>query len=310
MTARRPKRENRIAVPQPQVPMGGGGAKQATDAGATIRPFLVSGGLPYFLGLESLFPGFNPVESGTQLLNHLYVPQGHMGFIKQLRVGPYKPSVLQDPWETSGIAANSASWRFIDRTEVLIPADNRFPEAFGIWRTPMGWENYWNDDSSVRPAWRWSLRYFQGDIFKLRAQQSNIPPFNPADPLSFYLVPEIPVPTADAYPQGLPGDAPGPSFNAQRMQHVPESPLLTHLVVPPDTTILLFAQWEQDIIDPNLGETPITTGYIGGTGPIDYSGLNTRYQFPLFPSYGELHGYVQAISGRSNAALDNVELGW
>lgn len=308
MTARRPKRENRIAVPLPGVPMKGGGATQPTDAGATIRPFLSSGGSLYFVGLEQFtIGGFDPISRGTQLLSHVYVGVGQMGFVKQLRVGPYMPSILDDPWQTSGIGNFTASWRYLERAEL---PGSTFPFASGAWRTPMGWENYWTDDSEVHPSWRWSVRLMQGDIFKLRAQMDNVPPFDPLNPLSFYLVPDIPVPTDDAYPQGLPGDAAGPTFSSQRMQHLPEAPLETHLVVQPDTTILLFAQWEQDIIDPSVDPGVLTTGLWNGN-IIDYAGnAGPTLQFPIMPSYGELHGYVQAISAKSNAALDNVELGW
>ncbi len=90
MTARRPKRENRIAVPLPGVPLGGGGAKQANDLGASIRPFIASGGTSYFQYYDPT-PGptfYDPLGAGTQLLAHAYVARGQMGFVKQLRVGP------------------------------------------------------------------------------------------------------------------------------------------------------------------------------------------------------------------------------
>lgn len=312
MTARRPKRDNRRIVPLPGVPMGGGGSKQAPDAGAVIRPFLVSGGSPYYVDYLDLGAGgFDPITRGTQLLCHSYVGQGQMGFVKQLRVGPYRPSILRDPWETSGIGNTQASWYYISRTETTNPAVNgALPQAYDVWRAPMAWENYWTDEMSVRPAWRWSLRYYQGDIFKLRAQQQNIPPFNILNPNSWYLVQDIAVPTDDAYPQGLPGDAPGPQFSAQRLQHLPDSPLETHLVVPPDTTILLFAQWEQEIVNPiGVPTTMLSTGYNEGNF-IDYDQITNVLQFPLMPSFGQLHGYVQAISSRSDAALENTELGW
>jgi hypothetical protein len=312
MTARRPKREDRRIVPQPGIPLGGGGSKQAPDAGAAIRPFIASGGATYFvdfLGFEG--GGFDPITRGTQLLAHVYVGKGQMGFIKQLRVGPYRPSILRDPWETSGIGNNSGSWYYLARTETTNPANSRLPQAYAAWREPMAWENYWNDFTDPRPSWRWSLRYYQGDIFTLRAQSSNVPPFSVLDPTSWYLVEDIAVPTDDAYPQGLPGDAPGPSFNAQRLQHLPEAPLETHLVVPPDTTILLFAQWEQTILDPMAAAfDTLSTGY-NEMMFMDYAGpLTNIVQFPLMPSFGQIHGYVQAISSKSNAALDNVELGW
>lgn len=310
MTAARPKRDKSRIVPQPGVPLGGGGKTQANDAGALIRPFIFSGGAPYFVGYDAQHvSGFDPISRGTQLLAHVYVAQGQMGFIKQLRVGPYKPSFIRDPWMTSGIGNTSASWYFLERTETIDPADNRLPQAYGPWEAPMGWENYWTDESEVRPSWRWSLRYIQGDIFKLRSQQTNIPPFDPTNPDSFFLVEDVPVPTDDAYPQGLPGDAPGPQFAAQRLQHLPNAPLETHLVVKPDTTILLFAQWEQHVLDPLTDADLLATGYNEDLY-VNYAPQSTKLQFPLMPSYGQLHGYLQAISSTSNAALDNTELGW
>lgn len=262
--------------------------------GDEIRPFLASGGAVNFI-VEDGPPIFDPMGEGVQLVCSLYVPMGIVGFVKQIRIGPYAPAVLTDPWLTSGVAGNQASWRHFNRD--IRVGDVIVPQAGDIWRTPFGWENVFTDNTTVLPTWRWSLRTMQGDVLKLRNQGQNIPPFSPADPASWFLVPNVAVP-ATAYPAGLPGNSVGAAFNAQRMQCIPGDELDTHIMIPQDSTVLLFAEWQQEF---------------GAYG----SGMATGEEFiqyyneeivPILPSYGQLHGYMQSLTSDNTA--DNATNGW
>lgn len=269
----------------------------ASTVGDIIRPFLVSGGQSYFL-FDSGPPTFNPITEGVQLICSLYVPAGSVGFVKQIRVGPYMPSVLSDPWLTSGIANNQASWRYQNRLDTA--GDFISPQPGDLWRTPFGWESVFTDETEVRPTWRWSLRAQQGDVANLRNQGQNIPAFDISDPQSWYLVPDIAVP-ASAYPTGIPGNSVGANFNAQRVQCIPGDELETHLVIEQDTTLMLFAEWRQE-----FGE--YATGYVGSEF-VNYAGENARsFIVPILPSFGQLHGYMQALT--SDNTKHNATNGW
>lgn len=267
----------------------------ANMRGDEIRPFLVSGGSSYYL-VSNGPPAFNPLTHGVQLITSLYVPNGTVGFVKQLRVGPYMPAQLSDPWLTSGIAGNQASWRKQNRATGL--GDFDVPQAGDIWRTPFGWENIFTDDTEQLPTWRWSLRAMQGDIVKLRNQGQNIPPFNVLDPASWYLVPNIAVP-GSAYSGGIPGDSVGADFSAQRMQCIPGDELETHIMIPQDTTLMLFAEWRQEF-------GAYGTGVVGASD--EYVQYSNDEFVPILPSYGQLHGYMQALTSENSAR--NATQGW
>jgi hypothetical protein len=167
-----------------------------------------------------------------------------------------------------------------------------------VWETPFGWESYF--DSAVidafPPSWVWHLRGVRGDISNRTAL--SLPDFAPADPNSWTLVPNVPVPVS-AYQTGIPGEQLGKTWGPQRMQVLQGDELSTHVLVPEDTTVCLFAQWRQGLFRPAAvvpsGEGQTAVQY----GPD---------VFPLLPSFGQLHGYLQATSDM--AAYENAHYGW
>jgi hypothetical protein len=263
--------------------------RQPTQQGDIIEAFLVSGGQTFFL----VSGGFDPRPNGVQLVRALYVPKGRIGFVKQLRVAPFMPTVLVDPWETKGIdGAGVTSWRDITNGGPVAPGGKN-----GVWETPFGWESYFDPGNvqSVPPQWSWLLRLLPGNIDELRAK---LPPFSFADPTSWFLLENIAVPIA-GYPEGLPGAAPTGYFRPERMQVLQGDALVSHVVVPPDTTILLFVRWTQQLYQPRAfvsgGEAPTSVNY---GDPV----------YPLLPSFGQLHGYVQAADRDTSA--ENAYFGW
>lgn len=276
-----------------------GARRRSADQSAhAIEPFFSAGGQPYWItdASESFFPD----QHGVQLLATVYVPKGRMGFLKELRVAPYCPSPLCDPWTSSGVSNYLASWRWWNRSD---PGnEGPLPQMGDLWRMPMGWEAAWDSQSAQLPLWTWSLRFLQGDVSKLRNQgQLNIPPFSTAIPASWYLAPNVPVP-ATAYPAGLPGAAVGPQWDSQRLQILPTDKTQVHVPIPQDTTLCLFAQWSQDSVAPY--------GF-NHNGPVAYAAANIEGEGrvpPIGPSMGSLLGYMQALN--ADATKENLELGW
>jgi hypothetical protein len=258
-----------------------------------VQPMFASGGMAYWLSDEGA--GYFPQADGVQLVTSLYIPKGKQGFLKEIRVAPYCPAPLSDPWLTSGMV--NASWRAWNRSDE--GPDGQQPAMGTLWESPMGWEAAWDHNSSFPPEWRWSLRFFQGNVTTLRGQGFlNIPAFSIDDQDSWYLVPSIPVPAA-VYAAGLPGSSIGPSWDAQRLQILPRDKVSFHIPVPQDTTVLLFTQWLQDYVWPH-GEQ--------GASPAITSQTWSDKLHPIGPSIGSLLGYTQALGSR--AARANLENGW
>lgn len=246
--------------------------------------------------------GVGAEDAGTQLLAHVYIPPGFVGFVKELTVCPYIPSILTHPWLTSGATGQQASWQDFDVSANGFNWWPRAPEVHGYWQTPMAWESYF-EDPNTSPAWRWSLRLSQGDAVTLRETQ---PPFDPLDDTTWRWLPSIPVPSDPTYRGGLPGTAPGPRWDAQRYQVTPDSSFRTHVRVEEDTTISLWAQWTQ---------AELVAGRAADwNGQIEYSQILPFY--PLLPSFGMLAGYMQRLNspphppGSVNAAGQNSMFGW
>lgn len=254
-----------------------------------IEPFLVSGGSSFYIDVDP--PPFHPAPAGVQLVTSVYVPRGKLGFVKEIRIAPQMPPVLVDPWVTSGVNNANTTWRAFE-------GPSR-PGGFnGVWQTPFGWENYFDptDEESIIPQWVWMLTVIRGDINLTR---KNLPPFNLADPNSWYLVPNIAVPLA-GYPSGIPGAAPSGAWGPQRMQVLQGDKLSTHVVVPEDTTICLFTRWVQSLFQP-LAQVPAGEG---GSETAPYGDP----VYVLLPSFGQLHGYMQAVS--SEESIENSQVGW
>ena len=272
------------------------------NRGDKIDAFLASGGMTLFLVDDSGDPGFDPRGRGVQLVTYVYVPYGQMGFLKELRVAPFIPPVFADPWNSSGFGPPdmlSPGWRTWDNTPVPgIPTVPRAAATNGVWTTPMGWESYF-DDGERAPIWKWHLRLIDGNIDDLRNNATNLPPFSPFNPLSWQFVSNIPVPFR-AYAGGIPGRAPSRAWGPQRMQVLQSDKLSTHVVVPENTTLALFTEWEQSPCTPTAQTftTPTTTDQ-------QYA----EPEYPLLPSFGQLHGYMQGIAD-AEAVTENALFGW
>lgn len=265
----------------------------ATTRGDVIEPFLVSGGATFFLVVGDDPPTYDPRPAGFQLVAGVYVPKGRIGFLKQLRVAPFIPPQLADPWTTSGPFTEGGSWRTFD-----VPFPIRAGGTNGVWTTPFGWEGCFNNVEpplvSTPAQWTWQLRLCAGDVMAGRAAA-----FDVTNPLTWQYVQSTPVPI-NAYPNGLPGYAPGNAWGPQRMQVLQADELDTHVVIPPHTTLCLFTRWSQGLFQP--GAALLTEG---GYEEIPY-GLSL---YPLLPSFGQLHGYMQA-SDNSDASIENALYGW
>lgn len=259
-----------------------------------IEPFLVSGGATFFIVTEAPDPAFDPQPAGVQLCCSVYVPFGRVGFVKQLRVAPFMPTQLVDPWETSGVGNAVTTWRDFDASAggPVRPGGRN-----GVWETPFGWESYFDSGACGEqpPQWTWQLRLVQGDIVKDRKA------FSLTDPDTWYLAPDIAVP-ASAYAGGIPGAAPGGIWPGQRMQVIQGDELETHVVVPENTSVCLFTQWTQLPFQPRSNDGESSTIY----GPTVY---------PLLPSFGQLHGYMQGVRETQypksqTSAQRNARHGW
>lgn len=264
----------------------------ASFEGDVIIPFLVSGGVTFFAVTDGP-PVFDARMAGVQLCTHLYVPKGHVAFVKELRCAPFIPPELADPFNSNGVnplaaAPNNviASWRSFDGD----PAP-RAAGTNGVWTTPFGWESYWDDGSTLIPHWEWFLRLIPGDPIAAR------PPFSFTDASTWFLQPNIPVPLT-AYPM-IPGQQPSGFFGPQRMQVLQGDKLSSHILVPENTTIALFTKWQQSAWAPRVEWRDAEGDGEGDYGPA---------VFPLLPSFGQLHGYLQSMS--AEPSTENARYGW
>lgn len=279
----------------------------ADEQGASIEPWLTANGQTRFI-VEFEPNSFDPRASGIQLVCSQYVPPGRVGFIKQLWVCPFMPAVLVDPWETSGVQQFGGSWR--NPNTVLSGGNSGLEYAAGTngyWRTPFGWESYVADGGegpAIVPKWRWVARVVKGNIEKLRRADGKTGVFDAQDESTWEWAEGIAVPhTATIYGGGLPGSPLGYGMaGPQKMQAPPEYPLTAHWMAPEDTTICLFAIWNQAEILPQGADANGAINYTeDGNG-------NTLLVYPLLPSFGRMHGYMQA-SGRGSAE-HNATSGW
>jgi hypothetical protein len=266
-------------------PLGPPSPRQPQQQGDAVDAFLASGGQTRFQVQDPGPPVFDPRSDGVQLITSLYVPAGRVAFVKEIRVAPFMPTMLTDPWTTSG--STGASWRDLlgDGTEA--PGGTN-----GVWTTPFGWESYFNPPDFA-PQWSWFLRVLRGDIDKNRKV-----PFTLADPATWYLAENVAVP-GSVYAAGIPGTQPTGYWRPQRMQMIQGDKLNTHVLVGPDCTICLWARWLQGLYQPNAQTQ---------TGEGIASAPYGEPLYPLLPSFGQLHGYIQAAD--RVASTENAEYGW
>lgn len=273
-----------VAAQQPPTPL------PPNWLGDTLEPFLVSGGATFYITTLAPEVPFEPAPAGVQLVCSVYVPTGKVGFLKELRVAPFMPTMLADPWTTTGAANLTTSWREFDS---VADGPVRPGGTNGVWTTPFGWESYFDsvDCGEQPPQWTWQLRLVKGNVARIRADMG---PFSFADPETWYLQPNIAVPLF-AYRSGIPGAAPSGFWGPQRMQVLQGDKLSTHVLVPQDHTLCLFTQWTQLAFQPRavVDDTIVPYG---------------EEVFPLLPSFGQLHGYMQA-SDRVTSQ-ENAKFGW
>jgi len=261
-----------------------------------IQPFLACGGSNHFFSNPS-WPVGNEKERGCQYVVGVYVPKGYQGFLKQIRVAPHMPAILNPKFLVYDGVDYYAFWAGFND---FVTNDPIRPDGItGVWETPYGWESYYNIDSegplSIPPRWTWQLRIINGDPKELRRSHTNFPAPNLTDISSWFMVPDNAVPI-EAYGSGFPGTTPGIDFGPQRLQVLQGDMLSLHVPIPEDSTIALFTEWEQYEFQPRL----------------EYAqSLRTEYYdalvYPLLPSFGSLAGYMQVIG---DAAAENLQHGW
>lgn len=309
-----------LALPAPP------GAPQfavATNQSDALQPFLASGGYTFWAQPAEVAEGWvDPAGDGAQLVSSVYVPNGKVAFLKEIRIAPLKPSILTNVWNTVGV--------FQQIPDPAVPfgtfeAQRETRTYTGIWDVPLGWESY--DVASAgassggyipdpwlgQLAWQWQLTLVDGPLAAIRSAR-NIPPFSFADPVSWFMVESIPVP-ASVYKGGFPGRPAGPLWSPQRYQVLPGDALHTHVIAPENTTICLWARWCNVVVpseeDDEIGVTLSyqrtdegTTSLYGVPGGGEDPG-----KVPIIgPSVGSLHGYMQPVV--SHGSNVNAVLGW
>lgn len=253
----------------------------ATDRGGIIEPFLAGGAAVEFLhNDDEENPLFAPEANGVQAVAAFHVPKGYTGFLKELMCVPFGPPQL--------LARNvPTNWPGFANTPPF--TGERAIPLLGYYETPCGWESQFDPtvEGGAIPIWNWHLRLIPGNPFAGR------PPFNVLDAATWAYQLDVAVP-ASVYPQGLPGSSPWP---AQRLQVPPWQGFETHVPIPDDTTVSLWATWTQVLFQPAVivAAGTVYTPY----GPTVY---------PLLPSAGRLHGYIQSAARQETVA--NAKQGW
>lgn len=267
--------------------------------GDAIEPFLLGGGASYYLEPFSNPAPIEVAANAVQLLASIHVPPGRSAFIKQIVAAPCISPIFADPWRGWPATFNER-----DPGPVPRSSTNRAAAQAGLWETPLAWEGYRSETGTgeappvpLGPTiWRWHLTAFPGSL-DLQRSKLRIPPFDVANPASWYLVPDEAVP-ASAYAAGLPGKFINGYIGPQRFQAIPTAPLNVHYACPENTTICLWATWTQGRCTPIMAQGP--------NGPIQpWAGAA---EFPLLPSVGRLSGYMQAAS--RPAVAQNAAHGW
>ena len=258
--------------------------------GDAIIPFYVSDAYLWHLTMQA-GEGDNQRTDlkGIQLVCYFYVPTGYTGFIKQIRIAPYLP-------EQFDIRYMGINRDFGAEPDAPNPYD-------GIYTTPAGWEGLLNAGGEPPhyniPIWRWHLRAISGNQGPRIKQASDN--FDVTDPNTWKWCSPWPVP-AIAYPGGaIPGRTLG-NIGPQKIQRTgqyEEGDL--HIVVPEDTTITLWATWEQQEIQPEFASWLLCQIALGAPPPppppppwpVVYP-CGREPIVPINPSFGSMVGYIQA----------------
>src|SRR5690349_23360905 len=236
----------------PPAPPGAPRFEVATNQADVIAPFLASGGYTFFPEPAEFVPEWvDPAGDGAQLVSSVFVPNVKVAFCKEIRIAPLKPSILTNVWNTVGIFQQIPDPADPFGTyEAHRESDGTFT---GLWDVPIGWESYDTASGAAQSggyipdpwrnqlAWQWQLTLVDGPLAAIRSA-NNIPPFSFADPVSWFMVDSIPVP-ASTYVNGFPGKPVGPLWGPQRYQVIPGDALQTHVVIPENTTLCLWARW-------------------------------------------------------------------
>lgn len=271
------------------------GLARPQDLGMSLSQWIASGGATSFLIAEDEGSTFDPITDGAQLVCSQYIPRGTTGWIKQIRVGPFCPPVLAAPWQ--GWPDNWPTFAAVT-LGVVQASTHRAPAQNGIYTTPFGWESYFDATSTRLPEWFWSMTFLPGTIDEAR-KNANTPPFSASDPTSWFLVENIAVPASlvsqSPYSHGLPGRMSSAIIPPQKMQVQPGDAVDWHVLIPEDTTALLWARWRQS-------DVLVRTRDINTTSDVSEERIN-----PILPSYGQLAGYMQ--SNGTAEAIDNATLG-
>lgn len=288
MTAKRPT-THRLPDPRPgyQTPDG---LPKPQDMGDAMAWWLVSGGATSFLLAEDEAGEFDPSPAGVQMLCSVYVPIGQTGWIKQLRVAPYCPPELANPWQ--GWPGN---WQVFESFTIGEAQNStiRATAQAGVYTTPLGWESYFDVGSERLPSWKWRITLLSGTIEAARRAQG-AGPFNITVPSTWFLVPDIAVP-ASVYNGKLPGSAPGAHMPPQRMQVLTGDELDLHVLIGENTTAILWAEWAQsDVATYTMDSGGTTT--VGPRIP------------PILPAFGQMSGYMQQST--TEPANLNATQGW
>lgn len=217
--------------------------REAQDLGDQIEGFYVSGGRTFWrTGAEVInLPG-DERFAGFQVLASIDIPKGSVGFLKGVIAAP---SFLEQPQTFVHVAGlTSPLVPFVPQAILggidagSVPCD----PCCSFWSSPQGWESgpkySLQTGQPIGPpaaTWRWGLISFQGTLENVREG------LNPQ-----ILAPNIPIPASEV--AALPfQQAVGFQWDRQPQQRMGpvQAATSSHLLVRPNTTVILFAEWNQ-----------------------------------------------------------------
>lgn len=219
---------------------------RAEDLGDQLLTWHVSGGRTFWRSAaeQVVFPGDERLD-GFQLLAFYNVPKGQVAFIKGVIAAP---SFIE---QVGGFAQTPAD----PPTLIPVPPDQNAAALAGavpadpccsFWQSPQAWQSGPTFDPqtglpSGPPAatWRWFLLTAQGDFEHFRDGMGQ-----QLGPAFIKDVPQ-PAPPFNAIPSKR---GPGAQWDPNQQQRIGlvEARGGTHIMVRPDTVVMLFARWTQE----------------------------------------------------------------